>query len=77
MNKLTEHAQDRPYSEWAKNETIVKSTSRGLKNSDHALDEGQVFQNEKRQRKRFNEWDFLLDKRSKVCSIKLRIVLRV
>ena len=56
VEKLTENAKDRPYSKWSKNETIIKATSRGLKNSGREMESEEVLQNEKRQRSRFNEW---------------------
>ena len=56
MNKLTDHSQERPYSEWAENETIIKSTSLGLESGGRKLDSEEILRNERKQRKHFNEW---------------------
>lgn len=46
----------RPYADWAKNQTIKKTTSQGLKNSDQEMQSEEILKHEKKQRNRFNEW---------------------
>ena len=55
MAKLTEHAKDRPYSQWADNAIIADVTSCGLRNGDGEFNESNVLKRREQQKGRFNK----------------------